>query len=169
MFAKFIFFLYYACMDDNLSRIFTQLFKYYLPHGYYGFSSPFHLLLTLCTYLLVSVTGLSPAVDRPVTCKYSRIGCPWRGPAHELPAHQTQCVHPHNTGDTIMGVLQASELRRQRDAQLYDTIFDLLSFEKILFNGGWALGGGVGGRAMEYKRPLVSSGGAASGVWIWIV
>ncbi|XP_043243407.1 cysteine and histidine-rich protein 1 homolog isoform X3 [Amphibalanus amphitrite] len=72
--------------------------------------------------------------ERPLTCRYSRIGCPWRGPAHELTAHQTQCVHPHNTGETIMGVLQAGELRRQREAQLYDTIFDLLSFEKILFN-----------------------------------
>ena len=34
-----------------------------------------------------------------------------------------------------MTVLHASELRRQRDAQLYNTIFDLLSLGKIFFNG----------------------------------
>lgn len=34
-----------------------------------------------------------------------------------------------------MAVLQAGDAARLRQSQMYDTIFDLLSFEKILFNG----------------------------------
>ena len=74
-------------------------------------------------------------------------------------------MHPHSTGETIMGVLRAGELRRQREAQLYDTIFDLLSFEKILFNGGCRGGGdravsrrGRGGRSNGIRRRRWAAG-----------
>ena len=79
-------------------------------------------------------------------------------------------MHPHSTGETIMGVLRAGELRRQREAQLYDTIFDLLSFEKILFNGGCRAAAGTGrlrARAGEGGVMGYGSGAGRPGVRCW--
>ena len=72
---------------------------------------------------------------RLVSCNYERIGCPWRGPFHELQGHTTDCAHPKRTGDEIMESLQVIDKKRDAEIMLYQSIFNLLSFEKIAFSG----------------------------------
>lgn len=72
--------------------------------------------------------------ERPVTCMYSVLGCPWRGPAHERPSHQESCPHPSKPGRAVLEALQSSELQRSEEMSRYDSIFQMLSLEKILFN-----------------------------------
>ncbi|XP_060843245.1 zinc finger TRAF-type-containing protein 1 homolog [Rhopalosiphum padi] len=72
--------------------------------------------------------------ERPVKCGYSKIGCPWRGPSHEASEHEKVCPHPSTTGKDVMSALDAMDQKFQEEKLLYDTIFDLMSFEKITFN-----------------------------------
>ncbi|TKS88463.1 Cysteine and histidine-rich protein 1 [Collichthys lucidus] len=70
---------------------------------------------------------------RVTQCKYKRIGCPWQGPFHELPAHESECSHPTKTGTELMGILGEMDQNHRRDMQLYNSIFSLLCYEKIGF------------------------------------
>ncbi|KDR16693.1 cysteine and histidine-rich protein 1 homolog [Zootermopsis nevadensis] len=72
--------------------------------------------------------------ERITNCKYSRIGCPWRGPFHEATEHEYVCVHPHRSGADVMEALQVIDLKCEEEKRLYNCIFDLLSYEKITFN-----------------------------------
>ncbi|CAL7938857.1 zinc finger TRAF-type-containing protein 1 homolog [Xylocopa sonorina] len=72
--------------------------------------------------------------ERISSCKYSRIGCPWRGPNHERPEHEAHCVHPHRSGLDVMEALRDIDARTLEERRLYDNVFDLLSYEKITFN-----------------------------------
>ncbi|XP_064124338.1 zinc finger TRAF-type-containing protein 1 isoform X1 [Loxodonta africana] len=69
--------------------------------------------------------------DRVTQCKYKRIGCPWHGPFHELTAHEAACAHPTKTGNELMEILDEMDQGRRKEMQLYNSIFSLLSFEKI--------------------------------------
>lgn len=69
------------------------------------------------------------------TCKYSMIGCPWCGPYHELKSHHESCAHPHKTGAEVMESLKAIESSKDVEKRLCDNLFELLSYEKIIFNG----------------------------------
>ncbi|XP_046999680.1 cysteine and histidine-rich protein 1 homolog [Schistocerca americana] len=71
--------------------------------------------------------------ERITNCKYSRIGCPWRGPFHEESSHEATCTHPHRSGAEVMDALQDIDQKREEEKRLYDSIFDLLSCEKISF------------------------------------
>lgn len=73
--------------------------------------------------------------SRLSTCKYARIGCPWKGPNHELREHEAGCQHPHKSGDDIMDAVACIDQRSKDETQLYSRIFSLLSCEKITFNG----------------------------------
>ncbi|XP_071559928.1 zinc finger TRAF-type-containing protein 1 homolog isoform X3 [Temnothorax nylanderi] len=77
--------------------------------------------------------------ERISSCKYSRIGCPWRGPNHEIPEHEGHCAHPHRTGADVMEALREIDARTLEERRLYDNVFDLLSYEKITFNGLYQL------------------------------
>lgn len=68
-------------------------------------------------------------------CKYSRIGCPWRGPLHESKQHELECPHPHKSGAEVMETLQILDQQLVEERHLYDNIFELLGYEKITFNG----------------------------------
>ncbi|XP_032690687.1 cysteine and histidine-rich protein 1 homolog isoform X1 [Odontomachus brunneus] len=72
--------------------------------------------------------------ERISSCKFSRIGCPWRGPNHERLEHEAHCVHPHRTGADVMEALLDIDARTLEERRLYDNVFDLLSYEKITFN-----------------------------------
>lgn len=76
-------------------------------------------------------------VARVTQCKYKRIGCPWQGPFHELPAHESECSHPTKTGTELMGILGEMDQNHRRDMQLYNSIFSLLCYEKIGFTGNY--------------------------------
>lgn len=72
--------------------------------------------------------------ERITNCPYSRIGCPWRGPHHESLSHEQTCTHPHRSGAEVMEALQVVDQRNEEEKKLYDSVFDLLSYEKITFN-----------------------------------
>ncbi|XP_022200961.2 cysteine and histidine-rich protein 1 homolog [Nilaparvata lugens] len=72
--------------------------------------------------------------ERITSCSFSRIGCPWRGPYHEAPEHEKECVHPHRSGAEVMEALRVIDEISQEEKRLYDSIFDLLSYEKIIFS-----------------------------------
>ncbi|KAK6186113.1 hypothetical protein SNE40_008213 [Patella caerulea] len=72
--------------------------------------------------------------ERPSTCKFSRIGCPWRGPFHEVWEHEQACKHPLKTGAEIMDSMKAIDMKQQEEKKIYNSIFSLLSLEKITFN-----------------------------------
>nr|CAD7438259.1 unnamed protein product [Timema bartmani] len=72
--------------------------------------------------------------ERITNCKFSRIGCPWRGPFHEETEHEVACVHPNRSGAEVMDALQEIDLKCEEEKRLYDCVFDLLSYEKITFN-----------------------------------
>nr|XP_034980610.1 cysteine and histidine-rich protein 1 [Zootoca vivipara] len=69
--------------------------------------------------------------DRVTRCKYKRIGCPWQGPFHELTVHEAECTHPTKTGNELMEILDEMDQTHKKEMQLYNSIFGLLSFEKI--------------------------------------
>ncbi|NXV95120.1 CYR1B protein, partial [Calonectris borealis] len=73
--------------------------------------------------------------DRVTQCKYKRIGCPWQGPYHELSVHEAECTHPTKTGNELMEILDEMDQTRKKEMQLYNSIFSLLSFEKIGYTG----------------------------------
>lgn len=87
----------------------------------------------MCSY------SISNYLYRISSCKYSRIGCPWRGPNHEIPEHEGHCAHPHRTGADVMEALREIDARTLEERRLYDNVFDLLSYEKITFNGLYQL------------------------------
>lgn len=76
-------------------------------------------------------------MSRLTVCKYSRIGCPWRGPVHESSAHENECPHPNKSGADVMGALMVIDQKNEEEKQFYDAIFELLSYEKITFNGNY--------------------------------
>ncbi|KAG8430341.1 hypothetical protein GDO86_017947 [Hymenochirus boettgeri] len=73
--------------------------------------------------------------DRVTQCKYKRIGCPWQGPYHELTIHESECCHPTKTGNELMDILDEMDQTHKTEMQLYNSVFGLLSFEKIGYTG----------------------------------
>ncbi|NWU89873.1 CYR1B protein, partial [Upupa epops] len=61
--------------------------------------------------------------------------CPWQGPYHELSVHEAECTHPTKTGNELMDILDEMDQTRHKEMQLYNSIFSLLSFEKIGYTG----------------------------------
>ncbi|KAK5648450.1 hypothetical protein RI129_003342 [Pyrocoelia pectoralis] len=72
--------------------------------------------------------------ERISSCKFSRIGCPWRGPVHESVQHESECAHPHRRGSEVMDALQVIDQKNAIERKLFDSIFELLGYEKITFN-----------------------------------
>ncbi|KAI8520113.1 PREDICTED: cysteine and histidine-rich protein 1-like [Branchiostoma belcheri] len=71
--------------------------------------------------------------DRLTNCKYRRIGCQWRGPFHEHKEHEQDCCHPKKSGADITEALDVIDLKHKEELELFNHIFNLLSFEKIGF------------------------------------
>ncbi|XP_017127744.1 cysteine and histidine-rich protein 1 homolog [Drosophila elegans] len=72
--------------------------------------------------------------ERPTKCKYHRIGCQWRGPFHETNEHERNCLHPQKSGYEVMSALEAHDDRIKEEKKMFNTLIDLLSYEKIIFN-----------------------------------
>lgn len=73
-------------------------------------------------------------LERLTECKYHRVGCMWRGPFHELEAHEQSCTHPQKSGAEVMEALRVIDVRSAEEKVLYNRIFELLSFETITFS-----------------------------------
>ncbi|KAH8302394.1 hypothetical protein KR044_005910 [Drosophila immigrans] len=72
--------------------------------------------------------------ERPTKCKYHRIGCQWRGPFHETTEHERNCLHPQKSGYEVMAALEAHDVKIKEEKKMFNTLIDLLSYEKIIFN-----------------------------------
>ncbi|CAG9805082.1 unnamed protein product [Chironomus riparius] len=77
--------------------------------------------------------------ERPTECKYSLIGCQWNGPMHGAKEHEAQCAHPKKSGADVMGALLDREAHHEEEKKLFSCLVDLLSYEKITFNGNNAV------------------------------
>lgn len=73
--------------------------------------------------------------ERPTACRYQRIGCQWKGPLHEAHEHQAGCSHPKKSGADVMLALEATDASQSEEKRLFNTLIELLSYEKIIFNG----------------------------------
>lgn len=51
-----------------------------------------------------------------------------------LEPHAETCIHPNKSGREVLASLLVIDKEAQDEKKLYDSIFDLLSFEKITFN-----------------------------------
>lgn len=49
--------------------------------------------------------------------------------------HEKNCSHPKKTGAEVMLAIQAHEAHFSEERKLFSTLIDLLSYEKIIFNG----------------------------------
>lgn len=74
-------------------------------------------------------------LPRLMGCRYACIGCPWRGPAHEAAGHERACLHPGKSAADVVAALEEREKAAADAAALYSSMLDLLSYEKITFNG----------------------------------
>ena len=72
---------------------------------------------------------------RMTGCRFACIGCPWLGPAHEGGAHEAQCAHPHKSAAEVVSVLAERDKRNREATVIYNQVLELLSYEKITFNG----------------------------------
>ncbi|XP_061398427.1 zinc finger TRAF-type-containing protein 1 homolog [Musca vetustissima] len=72
--------------------------------------------------------------ERPTNCKYSRIGCQWRGPNHETTEHERNCLHPNKSGYEVISALESHDAKIKEEKKMFNTLIDLLSYEKIIFN-----------------------------------
>ena len=79
-------------------------------------------------------------IFRLESCRFERIGCPWRGPFHELSEHTTACTHPNKSGHEIIDSLALVDQKKADEAKLFSDIFTFLSFEKVTFSGMYGPG-----------------------------
>lgn len=49
--------------------------------------------------------------------------------------HEKCCLHPKKTGAEVMLALETSEFEINEGKKLFSTLMELLSYEKIIFNG----------------------------------
>lgn len=49
--------------------------------------------------------------------------------------HEENCLHPKKTGAEVMLALQENDVQMNEERKLFSTLIELLSYEKIIFNG----------------------------------
>lgn len=49
--------------------------------------------------------------------------------------HEENCLHPKKTGAEVMLALKENDAQINEERKLFSTLIDLLSYEKIIFNG----------------------------------
>lgn len=49
--------------------------------------------------------------------------------------HERNCLHPTKSGYEVMAALEAHDARIKDEKKMFNTLIDLLSYEKIIFNG----------------------------------
>lgn len=49
--------------------------------------------------------------------------------------HEKNCLHPKKTGAEVMLALEAHVAEINEEKKLFSTLIELLSYEKIIFNG----------------------------------
>lgn len=54
---------------------------------------------------------------------------------HTALEHEKVCLHPKKSGAEVMLALQANDVALNEERKLFSTLIELLSYEKIIFNG----------------------------------
>lgn len=49
--------------------------------------------------------------------------------------HEKTCSHPKKSGAEVMLALQENDAKLNEERKLFSTLIELLSYEKIIFNG----------------------------------
>lgn len=49
--------------------------------------------------------------------------------------HERNCLHPQKSGYEVMAALEAHDVKIKEEKKMFNTLIDLLSYEKIIFNG----------------------------------
>lgn len=49
--------------------------------------------------------------------------------------HERNCLHPQKSGHEVMFALEAHDVLIKEEKKMFNTLIDLLSYEKIIFNG----------------------------------
>lgn len=49
--------------------------------------------------------------------------------------HEANCLHPKKSGAEVMLALEATDATQSEDKKLFNVLIELLSYEKIIFNG----------------------------------
>lgn len=49
--------------------------------------------------------------------------------------HERNCLHPQKSGYEVMAALEAHDVMIKEEKKMFNTLIDLLSYEKIIFNG----------------------------------
>ena len=79
--------------------------------------------------------GSSVYNGRSTVCRYAVVGCGWRGAARAAAAHEAACAHPRRPAHELVELLRQRERDAAEHLQVYAHLLDLLSYEKITFNG----------------------------------
>lgn len=74
-------------------------------------------------------------LSRPEQCKYASLGCEWVGTHDDAHDHEMSCGFPQKAGEEIIAYVKQSEAKQAQGFSIYKDIFELLSLEKITFNG----------------------------------
>ncbi|KAJ0173893.1 hypothetical protein K1T71_010039 [Dendrolimus kikuchii] len=72
-------------------------------------------------------------MDRLTECRYVIIGCPWKGAARDVEAHELSCAYPGKPAGDIVEVLRERENQAKEANHVIKHILDLLSYEHITF------------------------------------
>ena len=100
--------------------------------------SNFHL--NYLFFFISSVTNKKFPLDlkkklRISKCGYAPIGCQWKGPNLDVKGHEKDCEYPGKTGADVLAAVEESSRSYQSEIRNYQDIVNLLSFEKLTFNG----------------------------------
>lgn len=49
--------------------------------------------------------------------------------------HERNCLHPNKSGYEVMAALETFDSKIKEEKKMFNTLIDLLSYEKIIFNG----------------------------------
>lgn len=69
------------------------------------------------------------------SCRYCVLGCSYRGAARAAAAHEAICAHPRRPAAELMSMLARRQKEHEHSLAHYRDLMDLLSYEKITFNG----------------------------------
>lgn len=53
--------------------------------------------------------------------------------------HERNCLHPNKSGYEVIAALESHDAKIKEEKKMFNTLIDLLSYEKIIFNGKYEL------------------------------
>lgn len=82
-----------------------------------------------------SVASGKDQVTKVLFCYCLTLNCLYFFILKTATEHQENCLHPKKSGAEVMQALEATDATQSEDKKLFATLIELLSYEKIIFNG----------------------------------